>query len=579
MTKRQLMIAAVILAILFHFGVTHAQQSNNTSENTQAADDARRAKAFDLLVSLAGQISMLQSAENRARLGSNIAESIWDHDEKLARTLLISVETDINAGLLIPQDGDPTEARLSEVFLQLRLDTVRRIAKHDADLALAFLKATEIPQDPTRPYDVTRMDRVLELQLAKEMAADNPEIALKLGRKSLARGFSEDLLAVLSKLRRKHREQALVLYKEIVSKLRSADLVRDSNALYFAQNLARSFTPPAADDLTFRDLINLFITAALANGCGAKMNEEDPRVEFCGQIGSLVPQMEKVDPARAARLKQWAPDADSSGWSSEAENELNDLFENGTVDDILALQAKYPQMEAEITWRAWMKAQSSGDIEQARKIATDYRGNPDMRREMLAQLDHLQEWASVKDAKLEEVQHALTTMPRVSDQVTLLLAVANQVGATDQKKALKLLNQASGLVDTMKPGGEQTRGQMALAAMFCSLKSDRGLALMESLVPKMNELVAAAVKLDGYDHHYLRDGEWNMSGEGGVGNLLTWLSQNAAYFAWCDFDRAVTDAGQFERPEIRLMAQLKLAQGILAGPPKRPVMGAPSMPY
>ena len=88
-------------------------------------------------------------------------------------------------------------------------------------------------------------------------------------------------------------------------------------------------------------------------------------------------------------------------------------------------------------------------------------------------------------------------------------------------------------------------------------------------------LVAAAVKLDGYDNHYLRDGEWNMSSAGGVGSLLTRLSQSAAYFAWCDFDRALNLAAQFERPELRLMAQLKLAQGILTGPPKRWQMSMP----
>jgi hypothetical protein len=115
--------------------------------------------------------------------------------------------------------------------------------------------------------------------------------------------------------------------------------------------------------------------------------------------------------------------------------------------------------------------------------------------------------------------------------------------------------------------------------MYCSVKSDRGLAIMESLLPRINELVAAAVRLDGYDHRYLRDGEWNMSGEGGVGDLLTGLSQNAGYFAWCDFDRAVSIAAQFERPELRLMAQLKLAQGILAGPPKRSATVAAPLRY
>ena len=93
--------------------------------------------------------------------------------------------------------------------------------------------------------------------------------------------------------------------------------------------------------------------------------------------------------------------------------------------------------------------------------------------------------------------------------------------------------------------------------------------MMESLIPKLNELVTSASKLDGYDTSYMRAGEWNMTAEGDLGSILTQLAQRAGYFAWCDFDRAVSMAGQFERPEIRMMAQLKLAQGILAGPPKR----------
>jgi len=100
-------------------------------------------------------------------------------------------------------------------------------------------------------------------------------------------------------------------------------------------------------------------------------------------------------------------------------------------------------------------------------------------------------------------------------------------------------------------------------------KSDRGFIIIESLMPRLNELVDAAAKLDGLDTNYLRSGEWNMSANGDLGNLLTSISGNAPYFAWCDFDRAVSIAAQFERPEIRMMAQLKLAQAIVAGPPKR----------
>jgi len=46
----------------------------------------------------------------------------------------------------------------------------------------------------------------------------------------------------------------------------------------------------------------------------------------------------------------------------------------------------------------------------------------------------------------------------------------------------------------------------------------------------MNWWLSAAT-LDGFETHYLRDGEWNMTGEGVVGGLLTALAQNAGYFA------------------------------------------------
>ena len=150
------------------------------------------------------------------------------------------------------------------------------------------------------------------------------------------------------------------------------------------------------------------------------------------------------------------------------------------------------------------------------------------------------------------------------------MSLANRAGPSETKTVLKLLNQASEIVDSMKSGKEKDDAQLRLAVLYCLQKSDRGLAMMESMVSKLNELVTAAAKLDGYGTRYLRDGEWNMTGEGQLGSFLTSLSAHAGYFAWCDFDRAVTLAAQFERTEIRMMAQLKLAQGILAGPPKRP---------
>src|SRR5205085_9868527 len=122
MTRNRFFALILILAVVPCFA--GGQIQNNNSE----ANDALRRKAFDLLESLASQISTLQSAENRARIGSNIADSLWEHDEQRARSLLVSVQDDINAGLQVQPGDRNVDPQRRMVFLQLRINTVERIA-------------------------------------------------------------------------------------------------------------------------------------------------------------------------------------------------------------------------------------------------------------------------------------------------------------------------------------------------------------------------------------------------------------------------------------------------------------------
>ncbi|HSE17184.1 MAG TPA: hypothetical protein VLB46_09020 [Pyrinomonadaceae bacterium] len=534
----------------------------------QTADAARREKAIELLESLATQLSNLQSAENRARIGANIADALWKHDEKRARALFISIEDDINWGLNHREINDFRDEYASMVFMQLRTDTVSRIAKHDPELALDFLKATA-PTYENPPRSAIERERALEVKLAKQIVASNPDLALKIGRQSLSHGFSDDLLPLLRQLHKKHREQGVTLYKETVRKLRDADFTGRPGTAEFARSLAESLTPPLADELAFKDLLNILITAALTHRCG-KPNEVDEARYFCGQLQLLLPQLQQVAPLQAAQLKHLADSDRQTFEDSHARySDLQEALDSGDLDDVLALAEKYPDIQSSIYWQAVMKAQANGDIERARKIANDFNGDPEVRRRLLAQLDESEGLALLTDEQLTKVQTELAKMTRTRDRIVLLADVTNRLGAKNRAAALKLLDQAGGMLETEKSSKEKLGGQLVLSLLYCAQKSDRGLVIMESMVPILNELIGAAVKLDGLETHYMRDGEWNMSADGDLGESLTYLAQNAAYFAWCDFDRAVTLAAQFERIEIRMMAQVKLAQAILAGPPKR----------
>jgi hypothetical protein len=560
----------VLVLIVFSLCPIYAgaqQQSRSTQKAEDPAEAALREKAYALLESLAGEIGTMQSPENRARIASNIAGSLWTHNETRARELFALVQQDINTGLQVPNTEDPEDLHTFMVFLRLRMDTINRILKHDPELAYEFFKATPVSPDVHLSEQAHAAEQALETQLAKQAAADSPDLALQLGRKVLARGLSDEVSRIFRRLNRKHKEQATALYKDIVQKIGEADLGNDWTATRFAVNFATAFVPPEIDEGNYSELINIFTKVAVANGCNSKIIQDVEREETCSRLVPLMSIVAKTNPSRGAQFARWHAQEEYSYGQPPVYGELEDALSDGSIEDVLALIKKYPEMEDEIRWRAYFKARYDGDMEAARKIATE---NPrsENKQRMLADLDGEQTGTPVTDDNSIDLEKYLAEIKQTERKVLFLAAVANQIGPKDSKAALKLLNRASQMVDTMKPGKEQLESQMGLAMIYCYLKSDRGFSIMQSLVPKLNELVEASAKLDGVERRYLTNGEWNMTGEGVLGELLTGLANNASFFAHCDFDRAVNLASQFERAEIRIMAQLKLAQGILAGPAK-----------
>jgi hypothetical protein len=558
----------ILLTIVFLLLLAPLTYAQEPAANAKASDTARREQALELLKSLATQVGSLQSPENRARIGANIAESLWKHDENRARALFIGIEDDIKLGLQNREISEAGDRLTISVFIKLRADTVQRIAKYDPELALSFLNATEPERQVTDLARVaTEAQRNVEVQLAKKIAGTNPDIALQLGRKALARGFSGDLLSLLQRLHRKHRDKGVTLYKETVQKLRDADLVNDDQALWFARQLVNSLTPPTADESSFRELIDLLLTKALANGCDKKPAEDQEYSSFCQQISALVATLDKVDPARGRKLKHFEQDYDDT--ADRAFSELYELTEDGTVEEILQLAEKYPRLDVTIYARAMAKAYESGDIERAKKIANSYPGDPSKREILLEQLKRDTTAFEMTEQQLAEAMSAAERIRVERNRIFLLIQLAGQIDPKNKKMVLKLLDQAAGLIENLKTPGDKMEALLRVAMSYCQAGNARGLDIVEAQIPKLNELIDASVRLDGFDTRYLRDGEWNMSANGRVGNLLTGLSENAGDFAWCDFDRAVSLAAQFERSEIRMMAQVKLAQSILAGPPRR----------
>src|SRR5262245_55869999 len=99
MTHLRLRAFAVLVAMVACAGILRGQGSGSSTQNGESANAALREKAFEVIDSVASQLGTLQSAENRARLGVNIADALWKRDEKRARNLFVLIEEDINTGL------------------------------------------------------------------------------------------------------------------------------------------------------------------------------------------------------------------------------------------------------------------------------------------------------------------------------------------------------------------------------------------------------------------------------------------------------------------------------------------------
>ena len=569
MSHRRFCFSVIILILLFS-SVARSQDAAPVRGSEERAE--LKKKATELLLSVAGQIDILRSAENRARIGSNAAEALWEADEKRARALFAAVGEDIRTGFA---HADPDLERHNHtllVFWQLRSDTLGRIAKHDPELALEFLRATRLPADLHLPYQTADTENSQELRLAGQVAAKNPDLALKLGRESLAQGFSPELLVMLSTLQSRNKEVSLSFYQEIVDKLKTADMAGDAAAISFGFRLALEFQPPQIDERSYREVIGILLTGALANGCGKE--ESDETAEICYEVRAIFPKLEKYYAQRAAPLKRWARDAQDFNTPEPWWERAREVSEKGTIDEILAFVEKNPESKYQLYWTAIGKARISGDFAKARQIASDY-PNEYQRSEMIAQIDLDEKRMSTNPDNPASIQKALSTFQRDDERIQFLLSSAiTRLGANDRKAAFLFLNHALRIIDSSK-GKTQLEGQVALALTYCSLQSDRGFAIVESMIPRLNQLVSAAAALDGVENNYLRDEEWNMTGEGELGRLLTALAQNAGLFAKIDFDRSVNLAQQMERPELRLMAELKIAQGVLSDQPNPMMMLQP----
>ncbi len=539
-------------------------------------DPAIEKKALDLLETLTDQAMNLHAPSNRMRAEIALGDLIWSRDEKRARSLFAAAIAQLTSRISDLDYSDQEVYADINRISQARQELVMRIAAHDAELAISALRQTRLPDNNARTRGGWgfQNEANLEMTLANIIAPKDPAAALKLARSSLSRGLSWNVIAFLTPLSQKDATAAQALYQEIVAKIKDDDMARSPDLANNAWNLLNSFQPPQADEDTYRDLLNTTLGYVLGTNretqTGMTMAQN-----FYYQLERMKPLVEKYAPARASELRDWSHTVERTlDPQVKMYQELRKISENGTVDDMLALASKYPPEFQNLLYQnaAW-KALSNGDVNRAKEIA-GMAPDPVQRRQMLDQIENQAANALEGNNKLVEARRLADKAKTVDRKIEILLRTANDLlSSGDKKGALDLLSEAKGIVAASPQSAQQLNSQLLLAQAFLKLDSDQSFGLLQPLVIKLNELVSAAALLDGIDFQYLKDGEWQMPGANNLGRLVNQLDLVVAGLGQTDFDRARTLADQIERPEIRVLMEIDLAQTVLG---VRPMMAQPS---
>lgn len=605
MLVKKRLIVALAGWLLVWAGMALAQDA----EQQQKEQVELEKKALVLLDQVISETRLLRLPENRLRVQINAADLLWKQDESRARALFAETAAGVAEILQNTVTDDRRGFEQLRSATQLRQELLSTVARRDPKLALDFLRATRPPEQAQEgmPARGPFQESNLETNLLAQIASADPALALRNALDLIEKGqYPMSLLNVLGRLREKDQKLAGELSDTLLRRLDAKTLLANREAASLALGLLQAgpMTPETAKPSTqnrqglaptdYARLLDQAINAAMsaqprtqgAGGNQAQANrrggqgqrgaaatappsdqevaQSNARMMLNG-MSSLLTQIEKVMPARAAQLRQKASDVGVGG--RQGFGEFGPLLQQGSVEALLESAGSAPPMAQPLLYRqAAMRALQDGNTEQARSIANQYL-EPGMRENVLQAVDRAQTAQTVAAGNIEQARQSLSRLRTNEEKVDLLANLSTAaLKQKNQKLASQLLQEAERLVDQKADNYQQLEARAKLARAYAELDPARGLETLEGGIGQLNDLLAAAALLNGFEVNFLREGELPMQGNSGLSRVLLRYGQNLAMLARKDFVGAETAANRFQHPEARVFVRLAITQGVLGEP-------------
>lgn len=588
---------------------TAAPSQSQKTQNARSQDEDRalEKKALVMLDEMVGEAMSLKLVENRIYALTTAADLFWKPNEDRARALLREAITQF---MLIEQPSEPDDPRaipIIQLRMELRTQLLQSIAAHDSKLALEFLRASRLPDAKMTlgPKGAgPEFERQFEMQLAIQVAENDPRTALQIAEESLRDGLNPQVYQIWSNLIGKDPNAAAKLAGEIMSVMKSSDMAKNYQAMSVAfsmlnflrlrmldeQKAAKAPQPAGQPSLqemqqTFRELLDLVISATLKVTASQLLDisEQGQARNLLMQVQTLLPEIEKQLPARAGPVRAKLAQFDKAFYHPQAPvdffyNEMEKLSPDELLANAAGAQADVKEM---IYRQAAMKFLEQGDPARARQIAKEFLSSGLPGDPLIAGIEQAEREESLRQGRLEEARKSISRIRSNEERAMALTALAMKAEVNgDQKSQRQLLAEAGELLGDRMETRSRVEAQLNLAVAYLNVNTDRGFEIFGSAIDRLNVVLNAATTLARFDQQRLgvfdgnsQDGEMRLNA-GEFGNVTANLDQQTLAFARKDFDRTAALLRRWEVNEVRLALCLSLIEGILGA--KKDMRGYPA---
>ena len=565
-----------------------------TQEDKEKQLERRReldGKTLGLLDEIVGGAWSLKLPENRSFVLAATADLLWERDEKRARSIFWQALDNLNmtnppATQTAARGAAGTKAQSPNQYFAtfaLRQGFLRKVARRDPQLALDMLHGTRLlPPEPANVKYHLPDESDLEQEIASEVAARDPKRALQIARESLAKGLTFQLLNLLYQLNEKNHDLGSEFAGDIIDKLHTAKLADGSSIQIAIQLLLSSRTPKNVagenaavggwrlklSDEQRRDLVELIVNAASEVSA-------NPNVFF--SVTQVMPEVEQFAPERVAMLRKKLAEVDrglnpeQKGW-----NEYNDLIMKGNAEEMLeAAAAADGDRRESLYQQAVVTAVMNGRAARLRESINNQIEDESRKKSLTDALDSEQIGFAAYRGQTDELQKLLPQirLKEARGRAMAELAVLLEKKG-DHDEALKLLDDAQALIKVDLKSDTQSDALMTLMLASALVDPPRAFAMVEPIIDRANEEISRLLLLDKVvKSGFVKKGEIIM-GQPGLPLEFTVLryGKGVVALAGADFNRTKAAADRFQRPELRIMARLLIAQALLQPPPPNPVV-------